>query len=142
MLGADPMVSTPSGAPAEEPSLSGPDALVLIVDDHADTREMYVEFLNALGIRAAGAHSCAEALERSRAGIAALVIDRRLPDGDGKDVCRALKADSRTRSIPVIVLSGQERDDSIGADSYLVKPIVPEQLVRELQRLTAKRGSA
>jgi CheY-like chemotaxis protein len=111
--------------------------VVLVVDDHTDTREMYVEFLQASGMSPVGAHTCAEALERARAGVSAIVLDRRLPDGDGADVCRALKNDPATRSITVVVLSGHAKDDSIAADAYLIKPIIPELLVATLERLLA-----
>jgi two-component system, OmpR family, phosphate regulon response regulator PhoB len=111
--------------------------VVLVVDDHADTREMYVEFLGVSGMTAIGARTCAEALQHARAGVHALVLDRQLPDGDGADVCRALKSDPATRSIAVIVLSGRASDGSIAADAYLVKPVVPEALVEALERLLA-----
>ena len=111
---------------------------VLVVDDHADTREMYVEFLEAFGMKALSARTCAEAFEKAAQGIDAVVLDRRLPDGDGKDVCNALKP----RGVVVIMLSGQDKDRSIDADAYLLKPVVPETLVQELERLLARRGRA
>lgn len=100
---------------------------------------MYVEFLEASGMTPIGAHTCAEALERARSGVDAIVLDRRLPDGDGADVCRALKTDPATRAVAVIVLSGHAKDDSIAADAYLVKPVVPEALVHAIERLLASR---
>jgi CheY-like chemotaxis protein len=114
--------------------------VVLVVDDHEDTRLMYVQFLEAMGLDALQATTCAEALAKARgAAIDAVVLDRRLPDGDGGQVCRELKTDPRTRTLPVIVLSGRPQDDSIGADAYLMKPVVPDDLLREIQRLVARR---
>jgi CheY-like chemotaxis protein len=110
--------------------------VVLVVDDHPDTREMYVEFLAAMGLETLEATTCAEALARVAASrIDAVVLDRRLPDGDGSEVCEALRKDSRTRSLPIIVLSGKEKDGAIPADAYLLKPVVPEALFAELSRL-------
>src|SRR5262245_849591 len=91
--------------------------VVLVVDDHADTREMYATFLTAMGLHIREASSCAEALAALASGaIDAVVLDRRLPDGDGADVVRALRADPRTRSVAAIVLSGHPQGDSTGAD--------------------------
>ena len=114
--------------------------VVLVVDDHPDTREMYVEFLGAMGLRTPQATTCAEALA-TVAGqpVNALVLDRRLPDGDGSDVCRALRSDPRTRSLPIVVLSGKAKDESVDADAYLMKPVVPDALFAEITRLVAKR---
>jgi len=100
---------------------------------------MYVEFLEAMGLKTLQATTCAAALASgTKRGIDAIVLDRRLPDGDGGDVCRALKADPRTRAVPVIVLSGREQDRSIGADAYLMKPVIPDDLLREIERLLAR----
>ena len=114
--------------------------VVLLVDDHPDTREMYVEFLNAMGLQTLEATTCAEALtlvESSR--VDAVVLDRRLPDGDGGQVCQALRRDPRTRTLPIIVLSGKEKDGAIPADAYLMKPVVPDVLFSEITRLIAAR---
>jgi CheY-like chemotaxis protein len=114
--------------------------VILVVDDHEDTRQMYVQFLDAMGYETREAASCEEALRLAASdGIHAVVLDRRLPDGDGNSVCRALKADPRTRALPVIVLSGRERDGAIPADAYLVKPVTPDRLVDEIERLLPRR---
>jgi CheY-like chemotaxis protein len=115
-------------------------SLVLIVDDHEDTRDLYSQFLDAVGFGVIEATTCAEALDKARtAEVDAVVLDRRLPDGDGIDVCRALRSDPRTRALPIIVLSGREPQDGIDADLYLLKPVVPDVLVGELERLIARR---
>ena len=117
-----------------------PAHVVLVVDDHEDTREMYVQFLEAVGHVVRSATTCADALAEVRAGgIDAILLDRRLPDGDGGEVCRQLKADPRTRALPVIMLSGRVAEDTIGADAYLMKPVVPDDVFRVLERLIAKR---
>jgi DNA-binding response OmpR family regulator len=123
---------------------SGHPFVVLVVDDHEDTREMYVQFLEAVGHTARAATTCADALSQVREGdIDAVLLDRRLPDGDGAEVCRTLKADAKTRAMPVIVLSGRKEDDPIGADAYLMKPVVPDEVVGVLTRLLeSKDGGA
>jgi CheY-like chemotaxis protein len=117
--------------------------VVLVVDDHADTREMYAEFLTMMGFAPCEATTCAEALARCRdGGIDAVVLDRRLPDGDGMDVCRTLRAETGTRDLPIVVLSGWRQDDAGGADRYLMKPVIPDVLCRELESLLASRPAA
>jgi two-component system OmpR family response regulator len=110
--------------------------VVLVVDDHDDTREMYVEYLDAMGVRTVEAKSCAEALAKAKSmAVDAVVLDRKLPDGDGLTVCRTLKSDGATSRLAVIVLSGQAQDGAVDADAYLMKPIDPDLLLREIQRL-------
>lgn len=114
--------------------------VVLIVDDHADTRDMYAQFLQAMGLETQEASTCAEVFAMTaRDGIDAIVLDRRLPDGDGAEVCRGLKSDPHTRALPIVVLSGREHDGTTGADAYLMKPVSPDHLFSELQRLLARR---
>ena len=97
---------------------------------------MYAQFLEAVGHTSRTATTCADALVQAAAGgVDAIILDRRLPDGDGADVCRTLKSDPVTRALPVIVLSGRAADGSVDADAYLVKPVVPEDLLQVLDRL-------
>jgi len=115
---------------------TAPKVTVLIVDDHRDTREMYVEFLDAMGVVTMQATSCAEALATVKsAAVDVVVLDRKLPDGDGLSVCRTLKHDAATRWLPVIVLSGQAQDGHVDSDSYLMKPVDPDLLLQEIRRL-------
>jgi DNA-binding response OmpR family regulator len=64
-----------------------------------------------------------------------VILDLMLPGTDGLTVCRALRADARTRTIPVIILSAKaEESDRIhgldlGADDYVTKPFSPKELV-------------
>ena len=111
--------------------------VVLLVDDHVDTREMYAEYLRAMGsFETRHASTCKDAVDIAvRDAIDAVILDRGLPDGDGGEVCRRLRDDPRTRKVPIIVLSGRSDDGSLAADAYLLKPVVPETLLAELLRL-------
>jgi DNA-binding response OmpR family regulator len=111
--------------------------VVLLVDDHVDTREMYADYLRAMGgFEARHASTCTDAVDiAGRHSIDAVILDRGLPDGDGGEVCRRLRDDPRTREVPIIVLSGRADDGSLAADAYLLKPVVPETLLAELSRL-------
>jgi DNA-binding response OmpR family regulator len=114
----------------------GDTRVVLLVDDHADTREMYAQFLQAMGIETRHATTCRDALDTAVSeSVDAVVLDRGLPDGDGIEVCRRLRDDPRTRRVPIIVLSGRVNDGGLDADAYLLKPVIPETLLNELLRL-------
>ena len=70
-----------------------------------------------------------------------IILDINLPDMNGMDVCRALKAEAKTRHIPVVMLTGEAREVvnrveglDIGAEDYLFKPISPVCSYRALNR--------
>jgi CheY-like chemotaxis protein len=122
------------GATGDGRAPRGAVRVVLIVDDHADTRAMYAQFLGAMGFTILEATTCAQALAAcARGGIDAVVLDRRLPDGDGAEICQALKAGPR--ALRVVLLSGRQPDGATGADTYLVKPVLPDELCGHLERL-------
>ncbi len=116
--------------------------LVLVVDDFADNREMYSEYLGYSGYEVIEARNGKEALEAAQARMPDIIImDLSLPVMDGWEATRRLKADERTRRIPVVALTGHAlaghskgaRD--AGCDSFLAKPCLPDQLVAEIKRM-------
>ena len=71
-----------------------------------------------------------------------ILLDVHLPDMDGHEVCRRLKADARVRHIPVIMLTGEARELEsrvrgldLGAEDYLFKPISPKVLVSRIKSI-------
>jgi two-component system, cell cycle response regulator DivK len=120
-----------------------PPPLALLVENHRDTREMYAEWLVFSGYRVAEAATADEAIEKARRlhpHIIATDIGL-LGNGDGCALCERLKADLRTRAIPVIAVTAWvsgghvERSRRAGCDSVLLKPCLPEALLAEIQRL-------
>jgi len=116
---------------------------VLIVDDVEDNRRIYTMFLTAAGFHVRTAADGHEALARVHAlRPDVVVMDFAIPGIDGWQVTRRLKRDSRTRSIPVIaltghVLAGAEREARrAGCDMFLTKPCLPEDLQRHIEHLT------
>ena len=112
-------------------------ALVLLVDDCTDTREMYAEFLSA-SFDVIQASTAQEALVKaSELRPSAIVMDMMLPDMGGKDAIFILRRDSRTEHIPVVVVSGfpEPNDESPAWDAYLVKPCHPDALSACLDRM-------
>jgi DNA-binding response OmpR family regulator len=124
-------------------------ALILVVerDLHVQTLEKY--FLEEAGFDVDLVGDGQAALERARTILPGIVISEILvPKLDGLSVCRALKADPRTRSIDVLIfsiLAGAERAREAGADAFLRKPMNQSRLVdsvKELLRLRHDRRFA
>jgi len=112
-------------------------ALVLLVDDCDDTRELYAEFL-ADSFDIVHAVSGAEAIRKAvDLSPSLIVMDLSLPDMDGLRAIERLRADARTRSIPVIVVSGFPEPDTGKRDwdAYFVKPCLPARLSSCIDRI-------
>ena len=124
--------------------------LVLVVEDYQDAREMYAAYLQFSGYRVAEAANGLEALEKTRELMPDIILmDLALPKMDGWEATRQLKADDKTRHIPIVALTGHalaghaEGARQAGCDSFVTKPCLPDALVIEIQRmLTTKRPEA
>jgi two-component system cell cycle response regulator DivK len=110
--------------------------LVLLVEDHADTRQMYAEFLGA-SFDVLEAADGKEALEILQHRVPALVItDFSLPGIDGFELTRQMRSSPATGRVPVICLSGyggrdhERRAREVGCDRVLEKPCLPDLLAR------------
>jgi CheY-like chemotaxis protein len=119
-------------------------SLVLLVDDSLHTRELYSEYLThtGLGVRTAPDAESGLALAQTlRPDV--IVMDLAMPGLDGITATYRLKRDPRTRRIPVIVLTGYsfraiERGAlEAGADVFLTKPCLPEDLESRIRSLIA-----
>jgi CheY-like chemotaxis protein len=118
--------------------------LVLIVDDCADTRTLYSEYLDLAGFAVKEASDGIGAFDAAAAALPDVVVmDLGLPGMDGRDVLRQLKADPRTRAIPVVVVSGYPPSatpsDSAPWQAYVLKPCVPEDLIDTIGRVLPSR---
>jgi CheY-like chemotaxis protein len=119
--------------------------LVLVVDDFADNREMYSEYLSFSGYDVIEARNGKEAVDAAQERLPDIIImDLSLPVMDGWEATRRLKADDRTRRIPVVALTGHalaghsKGAKDAGCDSFLAKPCLPDQLVAEIRRMLAE----
>jgi two-component system cell cycle response regulator DivK len=115
--------------------------LVLVIDDSEDNREVYAQFLLHVGWRVAIAVDGVEGLAQATAlRPDAIVLDLGMPKMDGWEVAKRLKANTVTRRIPVLALTGHALDQSkqravaAGVDDYLVKPCLPADLVAAIRR--------
>ena len=116
--------------------------LVLVVDDARDGREMYAEFLTYSGFRTVEARDGAEAIRMTRTHRPDLIVmDLSMPVVDGWTAIAALKENPQTQQIPIIALSGftmmDERGRALdaGADLFLARPCLPDDLVRYIDGL-------
>jgi two-component system, cell cycle response regulator DivK len=123
--------------------------LILVVDDTKDTRELFVEYLRLAGFEAEQAESGSEALRKAAAlRPAAIVMDLEMPEMDGWEATRRLKADKQTRDIPVVALSAhvmegaRKKATEAGCSGFLSKPCYPSQVSDELHRVMAAAGSS
>ncbi len=116
------------------------DALVLVVEDDADAREMYQVVLGGAGFRVESAENGVEAVGKARSLQPNVVLmDLSLPSMDGREASRRLKEESTTRHIPIIALSGTPIDALDDQDrvfaAALMKPCFPDELVAAVRRL-------
>jgi two-component system cell cycle response regulator DivK len=124
------------GATAKPPSFQ---PLVLVVDDFED--------LEFAGFRTSTAENGAEAITKARAEHPDVIaMDLSMPDMDGWEATRRLKADAATRGICIIALTGHaeatfvESAKKAGCDHFLAKPCLPEDLMREVIRCLAEQA--
>ncbi|HSS02770.1 MAG TPA: response regulator [Kofleriaceae bacterium] len=116
--------------------------LVLLADDSPLIHRHTVPILEDEGYEVRSAGDGAEAIELARRIAPDLVItDVEMPLVDGYGVCKALKADAATAHVPVLICSSLgeaadlERGFDAGADDYLVKPVLPEELSTRVRAL-------
>jgi two-component system, OmpR family, phosphate regulon response regulator OmpR len=115
---------------------------LLLIDDDARLTEMVGDYLrrNGFEVDVAGSIGAGRPL-LEHASYDALLLDLMLPDGDGLDLTRELRAQARTRRLPLLMLTarGEPLDRivglEIGADDYLPKPFEPRELLARVKAL-------
>jgi CheY-like chemotaxis protein len=119
--------------------MTAPIPLVLLVEDFDDAREMYAEYLEFNGLRVAGAADAVRGLQMAdELQPSIILMDAALPGLSGWDAIKELKANPRTRHIPVLMMTGhvlgdaKERALAAGADGFIPKPCLPDELTRQI----------
>ena len=122
---------------------------ILIVDDFEDARDLYAEYLRLRGFEVGCAADGESALHLAlSASYDLIVLDLALPRMDGIAVLRALRGNPQTAKTPIIILSAsvgnEPRDETLraGADLFLEKPCLPDELEKAVLALLADRGPA
>jgi CheY-like chemotaxis protein len=115
---------------------------ILLIEDFDDAREMYTEYLEYSGFLVITAADAKRGLELAEARQPDLILmDAGLPGMTGWEACSSLKASPTTRAIPVLMLTGhvfggsRKQSIQVGADGFLAKPCLPDDLVREIRRV-------
>jgi DNA-binding response OmpR family regulator len=124
-------------------------ASILIVEDDPDISDLIAHYLQRAGHEVTRLTSGTEVMPRVRTAPPDLVIlDLMLPGMDGLLVCQAMRADSATASIPIIMLTarGDEADRiaglELGADDYVTKPFSAKELVARVAARLRRHGTA
>jgi CheY-like chemotaxis protein len=119
-----------------------PTPVVLIVDDAPDNREAYAEYLRFRGFRTLEAGTGSEALALARGHRPdVILLDMRLPDIDGLEVSRQMRADQTLAHAKILAVSAAVFPADVaaalasGCDVFLQKPCLPDALVAEIERL-------
>lgn len=119
---------------------------ILVVEDEESLLKLESILLTSKGYQVTGVRDGLAALEeiaRKRPDL--VVLDVMLPGMDGFQVCRAIKDDEATRSIPVIMLTAKksaqdlERGKEAGADAYLTKPFKSARVLEVIEDLIGAR---
>jgi len=140
--------SVPRNAGASSKGRKRDAPLVLIVDDHADSREMYSLYLASQRLRFLVAGDDITAIRVARAMPPDVILmDLAGPRLDGWEAVRRLKQDIRTAHIPILACNGHADDDAaeqalhVGCDAYVVKPCVPVELLKQIRGLLRRSRS-
>ncbi len=120
---------------------------ILVVDDEADLLDLISYNLTKEGYEVSTASDGGEALtEIRKARFDLVVLDLMLPGIQGMELCRILRGDPKTETIPIIMLTakGEEVDRVLGletgADDYITKPFSPRELIARIRAVLRRTG--
>ena len=120
------------------------DAKILVVDDDKKIVELVTAYLGRDGYHVLAAYDGQQAIDLARHKQPDLVIlDLALPQVDGMDVCRVLRAES---NVPIIMLTARTTEDDklagldLGADDYVTKPFSPRELMARVRTVLRRVG--
>ncbi len=118
---------------------------IMVVDDEPDIVKLVKISLEMANYEVIEAFSGIEALQKTKEIVPDLfLLDIMMPDMNGYEVCKKLKADERTRHVPVVMLTakGQKGDAEqglkMGADDYIIKPFDPYELGEQINEILKK----
>lgn len=118
---------------------------IMVVDDEPDIVKLVKISLEMANYEVIEAFSGIEALQKTKEIVPDLfLLDIMMPDMNGYEVCKKLKADERTKHVPVVMLTakGQKGDAEqglkVGADDYIIKPFDPYELGEQINEILKK----
>ena len=117
-------------------------AKIMIVDDTAEFTTLYKQYLRMAGFDAVAENESSKAMEQAYATRPDLILlDLMMPEPDGFQLCRMLRADPNFRRTPIIIVTALNDEDSrivalgAGANDYLTKPFHMEELKQRINTL-------
>ncbi len=121
--------------------------VVMVVEDDVEMNALERELLDIHGLDSVPAYTGKQALEVSSAHPAdAVLLDVMLPEMDGFETCRRLKAQCGT-AVAIVMITALDSDDcrrrgfEAGADAYFSKPFDPDEIVSTLRLLIGRNGA-
>jgi two-component system phosphate regulon response regulator PhoB len=119
---------------------------ILIIEDEKDIVDLIEYHLKQSGFSAISALDGVTGLEKARKEHPSLIIlDLMLPGMDGKDICRSLKSNPLTQSIPILMLTAKAEETDrligfeLGADDYVTKPFSPKEMVLRVKAILRRK---
>lgn len=144
--GATFYVELPARPDVEPAVRNGADGKALICEDDADAAATLAEMMADLGLKSVivGSAGEAEAALKASPDFELMLLDLRLPDGHGLDLLRKVRADTATRALPVLIVSGDAADAPHALDvvDWLQKPVDPARLQAAVDSLRANGAGA
>jgi two-component system phosphate regulon response regulator PhoB len=119
---------------------------VLVIEDEKDIVDLVEYHLKQSGfsvVKALDGPSGLELAKKNRPSL--IILDLMLPGMDGKDICRAIKSNPLTQSIPILMLTAKSEEVDrvigfeLGADDYVTKPFSPRELVLRVKAILRRR---
>ena len=121
---------------------------ILIVEDEESLLKLETILLTVKGYEVSGAGNGGEALQKlASISFDLVLLDVMLPDMDGFEICRSIRNNPRTASIPVVMLTArkneadQARGMACGANAYLTKPFKSAMIIEVIERLLDGKGT-
>lgn len=144
--GTNPRTPVTNPAIEVDPNEKFQDSTILIVDDNEQNLELLLAYLEPLGCELKTAADGIQAIEQiAETNFDCILLDVMMPRMSGFEVCKKLKDDPTTRSIPIIMVTALnelgdiERGVQAGADDFITKPVKKPELVKRVQNMLKVR---
>jgi DNA-binding response OmpR family regulator len=122
---------------------------ILIVEDDTALTQLLQLVFESRGLGVTVAETGKKALESVvKEPPTVVLLDLMMPDVDGLEICRGIRANPRTADIPIVVLTAKTGEESreelleAGATDYLIKPVRPSDLIKRIRALAEDRTPA
>lgn len=118
---------------------------IMIADDEEDIKIVLQMLLEAEGYEIITAYDGLDALDKAKTELPDMILlDIMMPMYDGIEVCKQLKADWKTKEIPIVMVSAAAQDSSVtrameaGANDYIIKPFDSEDVISKVKKYLNK----